>query len=187
MLLLLPAAWRWLEARIVGIVVTLTSFGATAAPELPEAVFQNPLEALPELTGDDAFLAGCAATLAVSMPPASRSHLDWSRWLHERDLGRRAPRARRAHPWRREAHLGARRAQAQERVVAGRQEALGRHVGRGRNSGRASGSSTLRACIASPRAARARAAASRILSAMANFEQGRSLVITHQGRAQGLP
>ena len=66
---------------------------AAAAPELPELVFQNPLEALPELIGDDAFLAGCAATLAVSMAAGIWSHLDWSRWLHDGTWvgGRRAP------------------------------------------------------------------------------------------------
>ena len=80
-LVLLPAAWRWLEAWVIGIAATLTSFGTVAAPELPDVMFQNPLEVLPELIQDDAFL-----------------------------VGRRAPRTRRAHPRRREAHLGARRA-----------------------------------------------------------------------------
>lgn len=66
-LVLLPAVWRWLEAWFTGIAATLRSFGAAAAPELPDAMFQNPLEVLPELIQDDAFLVGCAATLAVSM------------------------------------------------------------------------------------------------------------------------
>ncbi len=48
-LVLLPAAWHWLKAWVTGIAATLTSFGTAAAPELPDAMFQNPLEVLPEL------------------------------------------------------------------------------------------------------------------------------------------
>ena len=92
-LVLLPAVWRWLEAWFTGIAATLRSFGTAAAPELPDAMFQNPLEVLPELIQDDAFLVGCAATLAVSMAAGIWSHLDWSRWLHDGTWvgGRRAP------------------------------------------------------------------------------------------------
>lgn len=90
---LLPAAWHWLKAWVTGIAATLTSFGTAAAPELPDTMFQNPLEVLPELIQDDAFLVGCAATLAISTIAGVWSHFDWSRWLHDGTWvgGRRAP------------------------------------------------------------------------------------------------
>ena len=72
-LVLLPAAWHWLEAWVTGIAATLTSFGTAAAPELPDIMFQNPLEVLPELIQDDAFLVGCVATLAH--PRRREAHL----------------------------------------------------------------------------------------------------------------
>ena len=82
-LVLLPAIWRWLRVWIVGTAVTLASFGTAMAPELPEAMLQNPLEVLPELIQDDAFLVGCVATLAISTIAGVWSHFDWSRWLHD--------------------------------------------------------------------------------------------------------
>ena len=92
-LVLLPAIWRWLDAWVIGIAITLRSFGTAAAPELPGTVFQNPLEVLPELVQDDAFLVGCAAVLAISTIAGVWSHFDWSRWLHDGTWvgGRRAP------------------------------------------------------------------------------------------------
>ncbi|WP_294160069.1 type IV secretory system conjugative DNA transfer family protein [uncultured Collinsella sp.] len=176
MLLLLPAVWRWLEAWIVDIVVTLTSFGAAAAPELPEAVFQNPLEALPELIGDDAFLAGCAATLAVSMAAGIWSHLDWSRWLHDGTWvgGRRAPGA----PIHGDARLISAHGELKRRSESwqeGKRPSGGTlvvgEIGKGVRL-----IDSVHACIlAESGEGKSRRVA--VLSAMANFEQGRSLLI----------
>lgn len=176
MLLLLPAVWRWLEAWIVDIVVTLTSFGAAAAPELPEAVFQNPFEALPELIGDDAFLAGCAATLAVSMAAGIWSHLDWSRWLHDGTWvgGRRAPGA----PIHGDARLISAHGELKRRSESwqeGKRPSGGTlvvgEIGKGVRL-----IDSVHACIlAESGEGKSRRVA--VLSAMANFEQGRSLLI----------
>lgn len=176
MLLLLPAVWRWLEVWIVNIVVTLTSFGTAAAPELPEAMFQNPLEALPELIGDDAFLAGCAVTLAVSMAAGIWSHLDWSRWLHDGTWvgGRRAPGA----PIHGDARLISAHGELKRRSESwqeGKRPSGGTMVvGEIGKSVRLINS--VHACIlAESGEGKSRRIA--ITSALANFEQGRSIVI----------
>lgn len=175
-LALLPAVWRWLKARVIGIAATLTSFGTAAAPEPPGTMFQNPLEALPELIQDDTFLVGCAATLTVSMAAGIWSHLDWSRWLHDGTWvgGRRAPGA----PIHGDARLisahGELKCQSESWQEGGKPSGGTLVVGEIGRSVRLIDS--VHACIlAESGEGKSRRVA--ILSAMANFEQGRSLII----------
>lgn len=175
-LVLLPAVWRCLEAWVVGIAATFTSFGAAAAPELPDAMFQNPLEVLPELIRDDAFLVGCAATLTVSIAVGIWSHLDWSRWLHDGAWvgGRRAPGA----PIHGDARLVSAHGELKRRSESwqggGKPSGGTLVVGEIGRSVRLIDS--VHACVlAESGEGKSRRVA--IMSAMANFEQGRSLVI----------
>lgn len=175
-LVLLPAAWHWLKAWVTGIAATLTSFGTAAAPELPDAMFQNPLEVLPELIQDDAFLVGCVATLAISTIAGVWSHFDWSRWLHDGTWvgGRRAPGA----PIHGDARLISRHSEL-KRVSESWKEGEAPSggtlvVGEIGESVRLIDS--VHACIlAESGEGKSRRVA--ILSALANFEQGRSLII----------
>ena len=175
-LVLLPAIWRWLRAWIVGTAVTLVSFGTAMVPELPGIMFQNPLEVLPELIQDDTFLVGCAATLTVSMAAGIWSHLDWSRWLHDGTWvgGRRAPGA----PIHGDARLISAHGELRRRSESwqeGKSPSGGTLVvGEVGKSVRLIDS--VHACIlAESGEGKSRRVA--IMSAMANFEQGRSLVI----------
>lgn len=175
-LVLLPAAWHWLKAWVTGIAATLTSFGTAAAPELPDTMFQNPLEVLPELIQDDAFLVGCAATLTVSMAAGIWNHLDWSRWLHDGTWvgGRRAPGA----PIHGDARLISAHGELKRKSKSwqeGERPSGGTLVvGEIGKSVRLIDS--VHACIlAESGEGKSRRVA--ILSALANFEQGRSLII----------
>lgn len=173
---LLPAAWHWLKAWVTGIAATLTSFGTAAAPELPDTMFQNPLEVLPELIQDDAFLVGCAATLAISTIAGVWSHFDWSRWLHDGTWvgGRRAPGA----PIHGDARLISAHGELKHRSESwkkgGKPSGGTLVVGEIGRSVRLIDS--VHACIlAESGEGKSRRVA--ILSALANFEQGRSLII----------
>lgn len=173
---LLPAAWHWLKAWVTGIAATLTSFGTAAAPELPDTMFQNPLEVLPELIQDDAFLVGCAATLAISTIAGVWSHFDWSRWLHDGTWvgGRRAPGA----PIHGDARLISAHGELKRKSKSwqeGERPSGGTLVvGEIGKSVRLIDS--VHACIlAESGEGKSRRVA--ILSALANFEQGRSLII----------
>lgn len=175
-LVLLPAIWRWLRVWIVGTAVTLASFGTAMAPELPETMLQNPLEVLPELIQDDAFLVGCAATLTVSMAAGIWNHLDWSRWLHDGTWvgGRRAPGA----PIHGDARLISAHGELKRKSKSwqeGERPSGGTLVvGEIGKSVRLIDS--VHACIlAESGEGKSRRVA--ILSALANFEQGRSLII----------
>lgn len=175
-LVLLPAAWHWLEAWVTGIAATLTSFGTAAAPELPDIMFQNPLEVLPELIQDDAFLVGCVATLAISTIAGVWSHFDWSRWLHDGTWvgGRRAPGA----PIHGDARLISAHGELKHRSESwkegGKPSGGTLVVGEIGRSVRLIDS--VHACIlAESGEGKSRRVA--ILSALANFEQGRSLII----------
>lgn len=175
-LVLLPAAWHWLEAWVTGIAATLTSFGTAAAPELPDIMFQNPLEVLPELIQDDAFLVGCVATLAISTIAGVWSHFDWSRWLHDGTWvgGRRAPGA----PIHGDARLISAHGELKHRSDSwkegGKPSGGTLVVGEIGRSVRLIDS--VHACIlAESGEGKSRRVA--ILSALANFEQGRSLII----------
>lgn len=175
-LVLLPAAWHWLEAWVTGIAATLTSFGTAAAPELPDIMFQNPLEVLPELIQDDAFLVGCVATLAISTIAGVWSHFDWSRWLHDGTWvgGRRAPDA----PIHGDARLISAHGELKHRSESwkegGKPSGGTLVVGEIGRSVRLIDS--VHACIlAESGEGKSRRVA--ILSALANFEQGRSLII----------
>lgn len=175
-LALLPAVWRRLEAWVIGIAATITSFGTAAAPEPPDTMFQNPLEVLPELVQDDTFLVGCAATLTVSMAAGIWSHLDWSRWLHDGTWvgGRRAPGA----PIHGDAKLisahGELKRRSESWQEGGKPSGGTLVVGEIGRSVRLIDS--VHACIlAESGEGKSRRVA--ILSAMANFEQGRSLII----------
>lgn len=175
-LVLLPAIWYWLRVWIVGTAVTLASFGTAMAPELPGTMFQNPLEVLPELIQDDAFLVGCAATLTVSMAAGIWNHLDWSRWLHDGTWvgGRRAPGA----PIHGDARLisahGELKRRSESWQEGGRPSGGTLVVGEIGRSVRLIDS--VHACIlAESGEGKSRRVA--ILSALANFEQGRSLII----------
>lgn len=175
-LVLLPAAWRWLEAWVVGIAATLTSFGMAAVPELPGTMFQNPLEVLPELIRDDVFLVGCAATLTVSIAVGIWSHLDWSRWFHDGTWvgGRRAPGA----PIHGDARLVSAHSELKRRSESwqegGKPSGGTLVVGEIGRSVRLIDS--VHACVlAESGEGKSRRVA--ILSALANFEQGRSLII----------
>ena len=175
-LVLLPAIWRWLRVWIVGTAVTLASFGTAMAPELPETMLQNPLEVLPELIQDDAFLVGCAATLTVSMAAGIWNHLDWSRWLHDGTWvgGRRAPGA----PIHGDARLisahGELKRRSESWQEGGKPSSGTLVVGEIGKSVRLIDS--VHACIlAESGEGKSRRVA--ILSALANFEQGRSLII----------
>lgn len=173
---LLPAAWHWLKAWVTGIAATLTSFGTAAAPELPDTMFQNPLEVLPELIQDDAFLVGCAATLVISTIAGVWSHFDWSRWLHDGTWvgGRRAPGA----PIHGDARLISAHGELKHRSESwkegGKPSGGTLVVGEIGRSVRLIDS--VHACIlAESGEGKSRRVA--ILSALANFEQGRSLII----------
>lgn len=173
---LLPAAWHWLKAWVTGIAATLTSFGTAAAPELPDTMFQNPLEVLPELIQDDAFLVGCAATLAISTIAGVWSHFDWSRWLHDGTWvgGRRAPGA----PIHGDARLISAHGELKRKSKSwqeGERPSGGTLVvGEIGKSVRLIDS--VHACIlAESGEGKSRRVA--ILSALANFEQGRSIII----------
>lgn len=175
-LVLLPAAWHWLEAWVTGIAATLTSFGTAAAPELPDIMFQNPLEVLPELIQDDAFLVGCVATLAISTIAGVWSHFDWSRWLHDGTWvgGRRAPGA----PIHGDARLISAHGELKHRSESwkegGKPSGGTLVVGEIGRSVRLIDS--VHACVlAESGEGKSRRVA--ILSALANFEQGRSLII----------
>ncbi len=175
-LVLLPAAWHWLKAWVTGIAATLTSFGTAAAPELPDIMFQNPLEVLPELIQDDAFLVGCVATLAISTTAGVWSHFDWSRWLHDGTWvgGRRAPGA----PIHGDARLISAHGELKHRSESwkegGKPSGGTLVVGEIGRSVRLIDS--VHACIlAESGEGKSRRVA--ILSALANFEQGRSLII----------
>lgn len=175
-LVLLPAAWHWLEAWVTGIAATLTSFGTAAAPELPDIMFQNPLEVLPELIQDDAFLVGCVATLAISTIAGVWSHFDWSRWLHDGTWvgGRRAPGA----PIHGDARLISAHGELKHRSESwkegGKPSGGTLVVGEIGRSVRLIDS--VHACIlAESGEGKSRRVA--ILSALANFEQGRTLII----------
>lgn len=175
-LVLLPAIWRWLDAWVIGIAITLRSFGTAAAPELPGAVFQNPLEVLPELVQDDAFLVGCAAVLTISTIAGVWSHFDWSRWLHDGTWvgGRRAPGA----PIHGDARLisahGELKRRSESWQEGGKPSGGTLVVGEIGRSVRLIDS--VHACIlAESGEGKSRRVA--ILSALANFEQGHSLII----------
>ena len=175
-LILLPATWHWLKAWVTGIATTLTSFGTAAAPELPDTMFQNPLEVLPELIQDDAFLVGCVATLAISTIAGVWSHFDWSRWLHDGTWvgGRRAPGA----PIHGDARLISAHGELKRKSKSwqeGERPSGGTLVvGEIGKSVRLIDS--VHACIlAESGEGKSRRVA--ILSALANFEQGRSLII----------
>lgn len=172
----LPAIWRWLRAWVVGTAATLASFGTAMVPKLPETVLQNPLEALPELIGDDTFLAGCATILVLSIAAGIWSHLDWSRWLHDGTWvgGRRAPGA----PIHGDARLISAHGELKRRSESwqeGKRPSGGTLVvGEVGKSIRLIDS--VHACIlAESGEGKSRRIA--IMSAMANFEQGRSIVI----------
>lgn len=172
----LPSMWRWLKTRAIGIATTLASLGTTTAHELPEAVFQSPLEALPELAGDDTFLVGCAAVLLISIAVGIWSHLGWSHWLHDGTWvgGRRAPGA----PIHGDARLisayGELRRRSESWQVGKRPSGGTLVAGEIGKSVRLVDS--VHACIlAESGEGKSRRVA--IMSALANFEQGRSLII----------
>ena len=174
-LVLLPAAWHWLEAWVTGIAATLTSFGTGRSTRTPRYHVPNPLEVLPELIQDDAFLVGCVATLAISTIAGVWSHFDWSRWLHDGTWVGGAAR-RRAHPRRREAHLahGELKHRSESWKEGGKPSGGTLVVGEIGRSVRLIDS--VHACIlAESGEGKSRRVA--ILSALANFEQGRSLII----------
>lgn len=174
-LTLLPSTWRWLESFVTNTIAIFTGSGAGTAA-LPAEVFQNPLDALPELITCAAFPMGCAAVLGVSTCIGIWSHLDWLRWLHDGTWvgGRRAPGA--------PIHGDA-------RLISGHSEL--KRVSDSWKEGKAPSGGTLvvgevgrsvrlidsvHACIlAESGEGKSRRVA--ILSALANFEQGRSLII----------
>lgn len=174
-LTLLPSTWRWLESFVTNTIAIFTGSGAGTAA-LPAEVFQNPLDALPELITCAAFPMGCAAVLGVSTCIGIWSHLDWLRWLHDGTWvgGRRAPGA--------PIHGDA-------RLISGHSEL--KRVSDSWKEGKAPSGGTLvvgevgrsvslidsvHACIlAESGEGKSRRIA--IMSALANFEQGRSLVV----------
>lgn len=175
-LILLPAAWHWLKAWVTGIAATLTSFGTAAAPELPDTMFQNPLEVLPELIQDDAFLVGCVATLAISTIAGVWSHFDWSRWLHDGTWvgGRRAPGA----PIHGDARLISAHGELKRKSKSWQEgeRPSGGTLVVGEIGKNVRLIDSVHACIlAESGEGKSRRVA--ILSALANFEQGRSLII----------
>lgn len=175
-LVLLPAIWRWLDAWVIGIAITLRSFGTAAAPELPGTVFQNPLEVLPELVQDDAFLVGCAAVLAISTIAGVWSHFDWSRWLHDGTWvgGRRA----RGAPIHGDARLISAHGELKRRSESWQKgdKPSGGTLVVGEIGKSVRLIDSVHACIlAESGEGKSRRVA--ILSALANFEQGRSLII----------
>lgn len=174
-LTLLPSTWRWLESFVTNTIAIFTDSGAGTAA-LPAEVFQNPLDAPPELITCAAFPMGCAAVLGVSTCVGIWSHLDWLRWLHDGTWvgGRRAPGA--------PIHGDA-------RLISGHSEL--KRVSNSWKEGKAPSGGTLvvgevgrsvslidsvHACIlAESGEGKSRRIA--IMSALANFEQGRSLVV----------
>lgn len=172
----LAATWRWLSAWAVGTAATLTSFGTADTAPLPAEVIQNPLEALPGLLADDAFLLACIAHAAVCIAVGAWNHVGWLRWLHDGTWvgGRRAPGA--------PIHGDA-------RLVTGHGEL--KRGSRGWKEGKAPEGGTLavgelggsvrlvdsvHACVlAESGEGKSRRIA--IPTALANFEQGRSLVV----------
>lgn len=174
-LTLLPSTWRWLESFATNTIALFTDSGAGTAA-LPAEVFQNPLDALPGLITGAAFPMGCAAVLGVSTCVGIWSHLDWLCWLHDGTWvgGRRAPGA----PIHGDARLISRHSEL-------------KRVSKSWKEGEAPSGGTLvvgeigesvrlidsvHACIlAESGEGKSRRVA--ILSALANFEQGRSLII----------
>ena len=174
-LTLLPSTWRWLESFATNTIALFTDSGAGTAA-LPAEVFQNPLDALPGLITGAAFPMGCAAVLGVSTCVGIWSHLDWLRWLHDGTWvgGRRAPGA----PIHGDARLisahGELKRKSKSWQEGERPSGGALVVGEIGKSVRLIDS--VHACIlAESGEGKSRRVA--ILSALANFEQGRSLII----------
>lgn len=174
-LTLLPSTWRWLESFVTNTIAIFTDSGAGTAA-LPAEVFQNPLDTLPELITCAAFPMGCAAVLGVSTCVGIWSHLDWLRWLHDGTWvgGRRAPGA----PIHGDARLISGHSELkrvsdswkEDKAPSGGTLVVG-EVGRS-----VSLIDSVHACIlAESGEGKSRRIA--IMSALANFEQGRSLVV----------
>ena len=93
----LPAAWRWIAqwvGHVIGAVGDLGFVGLFIRDDYPKLSLDNPAEALPDILAsyDDTFLIVCAFTFALCLGASVCFYLTWALWLYDGSWigGRRA-------------------------------------------------------------------------------------------------
>lgn len=172
----LPALWRWLSAWLAQCATAVLTLGQGKSPDPPARVLESPLAALSALRADAGFLGACVAVLLVCVGIGLYSHADWLRWLHDGTWvgGRRAPGA----PIHGDARLATRPSEVRGRTLGWREGKApeGGTLAVGELGGEIRLVDSVHACVlAESGEGKSRRIA--IPTALANFEQGRSLVI----------